>query len=43
MQLITEVFPEREPEMDPAVVAAVTGAVATLYPGAKVPSIEERT
>ena len=43
MHLITAAFPQEEPPSDPVVVAAVSAAVATLYPGSKVTKIEETT
>lgn len=42
MHLITEAFPESEAAIDPAVVAAISGTVATLIPGARVTRIEEK-
>ena len=42
MHLITEAFPESEDAIDPAVIAAITGTVATLIPGARVTRIEEK-
>ena len=41
MHLITEAFPPSDDVVDPAVVAAITGTVATLIPGARVTRIEE--
>ena len=41
MHLITEAFPEPDEAIDPALVAAITGTVATLIPGARVTRIEE--
>ncbi len=41
MELITAVFPERRRAMDPAIVAALTTAVASIFPGARVTRIEE--
>ena len=43
MSLITVVFPERKRIVDPALVAAITSSVASLYPGARVTKIEERS
>jgi len=43
MRLITVVFPVREGRIDSAVVAAITTAVASVYPGATVTRIEEET
>jgi hypothetical protein len=43
MRLITVVFPVREGRIDSAVVAAITTAVASIYPGATVTRIEEET
>ena len=43
MQLITLVFPERQPRIDPVVVAAITSTVSTLYPNARVTKIEEES
>lgn len=41
MKLITVVFPEREPSLDTAVVAAISSTVTSLIPGARVTRIEE--
>ena len=41
MQLITAAFPLEDAPTDPAVVAAISGAVVTLYPGAEVTKLEE--
>ena len=41
MSLITILFPQRQSTTDPAVVAAITSSVASLYPGARVTKIEE--
>ena len=41
MHVITVVFPERQRFSDPVVVAAISTAVATLLPGARVTKIEE--
>mgnify|MGYP001078066279 CR=1 FL=1 len=41
MEIITLVFPGRTASADAAIVAAITAAVASLYPGAKVTRIEE--
>ncbi len=43
MWLITTVFPVREGKMDTAVVAAITTAVASVWPGATVTRIEEES
>jgi len=43
MQLITLIFPERKFSVDPALVAAVTSAVAFVIPGARVTKIEEKS
>jgi hypothetical protein len=43
MRLITVAFPVREGRIDAAVIAAITTAVASVYPGAKVTRIEEET
>lgn len=43
MSLITIVFPERKRTVDPALVAAITSSVASLYPGARVTKIEEKS
>ena len=43
MWLITAVFPVREGKIDSAIVAAITTAVASVWPGAKVTRIEEET
>ena len=41
IHLVTLAFPARSPRTDPAVVAAITAAVATQQPGARVVHIEE--
>ena len=41
MFLITTLFPVRMGSVDPAMVAAISGAVASLIPGARVTKIEE--
>ena len=41
MKLITVVFPDRLTSMDPVLVAAISTAVASIYPGARVTRIEE--
>lgn len=41
MWLITAVFPVRGGKIDSAIVAAITTAVTSVYPGAKVTRIEE--
>ena len=38
---ITLLFPERRGGTDPALVAAITGAVSSLYPQSRVTRIEE--
>jgi hypothetical protein len=43
MHLITLVFPVRKVVADSAFVAAITAAVASAYPGARVTRIEEET
>ena len=43
MWLITTLFPVREGKIDSTVVAAITTAVASVWPGAKVTRIEEET
>ena len=43
MQLITLVFPEDEPSIDSPVVAAISSAVASVIPGARVVRIEEES
>jgi uncharacterized membrane protein YqjE len=42
MRLITAVFPQHEMVADAAYVAAITAAVASLYPGTRVTKVEER-
>ncbi len=42
MQLITIVFPKREPRIESSLVAAVSSAVAVLIPGARVTKLEEK-
>jgi hypothetical protein len=41
MYLITRLFPVVEAVLDPAVVAAISGTVASVIPGARVTHIEE--
>jgi hypothetical protein len=41
MKLITVVFPDRVASMAPVLVAAISTAVASIYPGARVTRIEE--
>ena len=41
MHLITVLFPVRNRGLDPAVVAAISGLVASVIPGATVTNIEE--
>jgi len=41
MRLITTVFPVREADIDSTVVAVVSAAVASVWPGARVTRIEE--
>ena len=41
MELITAVFPDRKASMDPVLVAAISTAVTSVYPGARVTRIEE--
>ena len=41
MYLITRLFPVSEPAVDTAIVAAISGAVASVIPGARVTQIEE--
>jgi len=41
MHLITVIFPARNDVLDSAVVAAITGTVAAVIPGATVTNIEE--
>jgi hypothetical protein len=43
MQLITVFFPAPKASMDQTVVAAVSTAVASVYPGARVTKIEEES
>ena len=43
MQLITILFPERKTSVDSGLVAAITSSVATIYPGARVTRIEEKS
>ena len=43
MQLITLIFPERKPSVEPSLVAAISSSVAFLYPGARVTKIEEKS
>ena len=41
MHLITVLFPARTDVLDPAVMAAISGTVASVIPGARVTHIEE--
>jgi hypothetical protein len=41
MDVITRLFPERRASLDPVIVAAISNAVATVFPGARVTRIEE--
>jgi hypothetical protein len=43
MRLITELFPLRDEGLDPAIVAAVSTAVATVFPGVQVTKMEEES
>jgi uncharacterized membrane protein YqjE len=43
MALITLAFPERKSMVDTALVAAITSSVASLFPGARVTKIEEKS
>lgn len=42
MRLIIVIFPEKAAATDAAMVAAVTAAVQTVFPGTKVTTIEEQ-
>lgn len=42
MRLITLIFPERKAVSDAAMVAAVSVAVQTVFPGTKLTNVEER-
>jgi hypothetical protein len=42
MRVLITVYPERATGIDPAVVAAVTAAATSAFPGMKVTNIEER-
>ena len=41
MDVITRLFPVHERQLDPALVAAISTTVASIYPGARVVRIEE--
>jgi hypothetical protein len=41
IELITAVFPERRQTIDPALAAAISTTVASVFPGARVTRIEE--
>ena len=41
IELMTRLFPERQLPIDPAVAAAISSAVAAIFPGAHVTRIEE--
>lgn len=43
MWLITALFPVRETKIDTAVVAAISSAVAAVWPGAQVTRVEEES
>jgi len=43
MHAITLLFPERKSALDPTLVAAITGTVAAMVPGARVTRIEEES
>ena len=43
MEVITRLFPERQAVVDSALLAAISGTVSTLIPGAKVTRIEEES
>ena len=43
MQLITLLFPERRPTVESPLVAAISSAVSSLYPGSRVTRIEEES
>ena len=40
-ELITVLFPARKQHIDPVLIGAISTAVATIYPGAKLTRIEE--
>ena len=41
IRIVTEAFPVRRGGIDPAIVAAISGTVSSLLPGARVTHIEE--
>ena len=41
MYVITAIFPERKAAVDAAVVAAISGAITSMFPGSRVTSIQE--
>jgi len=41
VELITTLFPERRQAIDPALAAAISTTVASVFPGARVTRIEE--
>ena len=43
MWLITALFPVRESKIDTAIVAAISTAVTTVWPGAQVTRVEEES
>ena len=43
MAVITRVFPEQQAKVDAALLAAISGTVSTLIPGAQVTRIEEES
>jgi hypothetical protein len=43
MRILIRVFPEKVAKTDAAVIAAVSAAVAAVYPGARVTKVEEHT
>ena len=42
MRLIILVFPEKAAESDAALIAAISAAVQTVFPGTKLTNVEER-
>ena len=40
MKIITAIFPQKEKVTDPAVLAAISTTMASLYPGTKITKIE---
>ena len=42
MFLLTLTFPQKQPKIDPALIAAIASTVSSIYPGARVTRVEEK-